>query len=290
MNPYPKISVLLPTYNHSIFIKDAIDSILIQDYPNIEIVIGDDCSQDNTREIILKYVEDYPEKFVIIFNNENIGVTRNCNKILKKCTGDYIALFSGDDLWLPGKLEAQINWFKKNETAVLCYTATEVIDSDANHIRMANKPNEYLIKKNIIKAVYDMGENAVSFLVKRSAIPERCYPNEIAVFSDYYFFLAVSFTGMIGGVDEVYAKYRRHPQNTSTNNLSIQVVDHLSCLMLLKKDFPLKSSLIDKEIKYRIIKLAQINQVDLFSSISSKELLVKVWKRIMKKLKFISSK
>lgn len=285
MVTYPKISVFFPTYNHSFFIKDAIDSILIQDYPNIEIVIGDDYSEDNTREIILKYAEKYPEKFKLIFNEENLGVTRNCNKILKQCSGEYIAFFSGDDLWLPGKLEAQINWFNKNLSAVLCYTATEVIDTNGNHIKMANKPNELLIKENIIRAIYDMAENSVSYMVKSSAIPVRGFPNEVSIFSDFYFHLAVGFNGMIGGLEEVYAKYRRHPKNTSTSNVLFEITDHLTCLLLLKRDFPLKSQLLEKEINDRVIKLAQVNEVDLFATIGSKELLIKGWRRVVKKIK-----
>lgn len=285
MVTYPKISVFLCTYNHSFFIEDAIDSILIQNYPNIEIVIGDDYSQDNTREIILKYVEKYPEKFKLIFNEENLGVTRNCNNILKQCSGEYIAFFSGDDLWLPGKLEAQINWFNKNHSAVLCYTATEIIDRDGNHIKMANKPNESLIKENFIRALYDMAENSVSYMVKSSAIPVRGFPNEVSIFSDFYFHLAVGFKGRVGGLEEVYAKYRRHPKNTSTSNVLFEITDHLTCLLLLKKDFPLKSELLEKEINDRIITLAQINKVDLFALIGTKELLIKGLKRIIKKIK-----
>lgn len=283
INYTPKISVFLTTYNHSEFIAEAIESILVQEYKNIEIVIGDDYSLDNTREIITKYADLYPEIFKLIFHKENIGITRNCNAVLEQCVGEYIALFSGDDVWLPGKLKAQINWFIQNPLGVLCYTATEVIGAKGEFIRMANTPDKTLIEKNIIKASYNMAENSLSYMIRRSAIPKRGFPNEIPVFSDWYFTIAICFKGLVGGIDTVFSKYRKHTNSSSTKNVNIEKIDHLACLIYLREDFPDYKLLIDMEIKAKIYELAKANSVDFFDNITLVQILKYLKKYFLRK-------
>ncbi|MDR3617312.1 MAG: glycosyltransferase [Candidatus Obscuribacterales bacterium] len=97
----PKISVCLPTFNGSKYLTEAIDSVLSQSVQDLELVIGDDGSSDETRQIIEGYAGRDP-RINYVFNPQNIGYLRNTNAILKRCTGQYIKTFAQDDAFEPG--------------------------------------------------------------------------------------------------------------------------------------------------------------------------------------------
>lgn len=110
----PLIDIVMPTYNHAEFIEDAIKSILMQKTQySYRIIIGEDCSTDTTRQIIVKYYKQYPTKMELYLWNENVGSGKNIIEILKACKGKYIAVLEGDDLWTnPFKLEKQISFLE----------------------------------------------------------------------------------------------------------------------------------------------------------------------------------
>lgn len=112
----PKLSVCMVTYNHENFIKQAIESVLMQkvnfDY---EIVIGEDCSTDKTKEIVIKYQNKYPNIIKAFINKKNLGAGLNFIKTLKGCKGEYIALLDGDDYWTNQyKLQKQVDFLSCN--------------------------------------------------------------------------------------------------------------------------------------------------------------------------------
>lgn len=105
----PLVSVFMPVYNQELYIRAALDSVLNQTYQNYEIVISDDCSEDSTPLIVAEYAKKFPEK--ISFHKlsyENLG-SRHFELLLKKCKGDYVCLFSGDDIMYPEKIRHQMN-------------------------------------------------------------------------------------------------------------------------------------------------------------------------------------
>lgn len=104
-----KVSIIMLAYNHGKFIEQAILSILEQDVDfNYELLIGEDCSTDNTREVVDKYQKMYPDIIKVIKHDKNIGARRNENLLLRKCVGQYIAMLEGDDYWIcPNKLKFQ---------------------------------------------------------------------------------------------------------------------------------------------------------------------------------------
>lgn len=123
----PGVSVCLFSYNYEPYIRQAIDSVLMQkaDF-GIEIVVGDDCSTDRTREIILEYNHKYPAIIKLSFNEENIGGTRNWINTINACTGKYIALLDGDDYFTdPLKLQKQYDALEQHPEYVLCLHGVE---------------------------------------------------------------------------------------------------------------------------------------------------------------------
>jgi len=122
MKTHKMLSILIITYNQENFIKQTLDSILNQDYSfPFEIIIGDDCSKDNTRKIISEYKEKFPEEIVISFNKENLGIVKNYFNVLSQASGKYIMECAGDDWWLPGKVSKQINFMENNPDVGMCY-------------------------------------------------------------------------------------------------------------------------------------------------------------------------
>lgn len=141
-----KLSIAILTYNHENYIEKALNSVLNQkiDY-EYEIIVGDDFSNDKTREILLKFKEKYPEKIKLIFRSKNIGIASNVIDIFKKCTGEYIALLEGDDYWINDlKLKKQVEYLDKNKEYSGIAHQNIVINQEE---KIINKPE--LFKKNI---------------------------------------------------------------------------------------------------------------------------------------------
>ncbi len=112
-----RVSVIIPTYNRGWIIKEAIDSVLSQDYRDFELIVVDDGSTDNTDDILNSYRED-----IIVFRQKNQGVSAARNRGLAEASGRFIAFLDSDDLWLPQKLSRQVEFFNKNPDAQICQT------------------------------------------------------------------------------------------------------------------------------------------------------------------------
>ncbi len=113
----PLISVIIPTYNRGWILTEAIDSVLAQDYKNYELIVVDDGSTDNSREILDNYGQD-----IIVLRQANKGVSAARNRGIAEAGGQLVAFLDSDDLWLPRKLSRQVDFFKLNPNAVINQT------------------------------------------------------------------------------------------------------------------------------------------------------------------------
>jgi glycosyltransferase involved in cell wall biosynthesis len=113
----PRVSVIIPTYNRGWIVKEAIESVLAQDYRDFELIVVDDGSTDNTDDILNSYRGD-----IMVFRQENQGVSAARNRGLAEASGRFIAFLDSDDLWLPQKLFRQVEFFNKNPDAQICQT------------------------------------------------------------------------------------------------------------------------------------------------------------------------
>ena len=111
-----QVSVIIPTYNRGWILRDAIDSVMAQDYKDYELIVVDDGSTDNTPEIL----KNYPDIIVLKQKNRGVSAARNAGVQISKA--DNIAFLDSDDLWLPGKLQSQFNFFNTNPSAQICQT------------------------------------------------------------------------------------------------------------------------------------------------------------------------
>lgn len=215
----PKVSVFLLVYQQVYFIRETLESVLAQDYPNLEIVVGDDGSSDGTQEILRKYEEKYSGLFKLILSPINAGITANSNKILAQCSGDYVALMGGDDLWLPGKLHKQIEWLLNNPDATLCHTKTDIFESTSGKTislipRSEASNNSPAGLSEFLKDT--PGYVGSSFMLPRWAIPESGFDERVKWVSDWLFLLDILSKGRMGYIDEVLTRYRIHNENISS--------------------------------------------------------------------------
>jgi glycosyltransferase involved in cell wall biosynthesis len=121
--PLP-LSIALITYNHKNYIEKAIDSILKQRTNfRFEIIIGEDCSVDGTREIVFEFQNKHPEIIKLITSEENVGPRKNTSRVMDACRGKYLAFIEGDDYWSdPDKLQKQYDFLNANPDCALVHS------------------------------------------------------------------------------------------------------------------------------------------------------------------------
>lgn len=127
----PKVSVCVVTYNQEKYIKECLESIVTQECNfDFEVIVGDDCSTDNTRAIVQEYVDKYPNIVKPLFHEKNIGPSDNFFSVHNMAQGEYICHMDGDDYALPGKLQAQADFMDKNPDCNICFHRMNYIEND----------------------------------------------------------------------------------------------------------------------------------------------------------------
>lgn len=130
---HPVVSVYMVTYNHESYIRQAIDGVMMQktDF-EFELVIGEDCSTDRTREICFEYQKKYPDKIRVIWWHENVSkYGGNKRRTIAHCRGEFLAFCEGDDYWTDSlKLQKQVNLMRQYPSAGLCLTSAEILQEN----------------------------------------------------------------------------------------------------------------------------------------------------------------
>jgi glycosyltransferase involved in cell wall biosynthesis len=150
IQPEMKLSVCMITYNHDSYLAQAIESVLMQKTNfDFELVIGEDCSADRTREIVFDYQKKHPEVIRLVTSGQNVGAIKNQYRTEKACRGKYVAYCEGDDYWhCPNKLQKQVDYMESHPECALVYSdcdyyyvATAQRISCINRYRKAPQPN-----------------------------------------------------------------------------------------------------------------------------------------------------
>ncbi len=181
MNESPLVSIITPTYNHSRFISECINSVIEQTYENWEMIIVDDGSSDNTKEIVQQFCSF--DNRITLISQKNIGIFRlseTYNMALTLANGKYIAILEGDDVWLSHKLMRQISAIEKDENIVLAWGKVETIRGISKELIGVQPSNSESISSSVltnnpIGSVFNIlfFENpipAVSMLIRKTAL------------------------------------------------------------------------------------------------------------------------
>lgn len=156
------VSIIMPSWNTEKFIIETIQSVINQTYTNWELLIVDDCSTDNTDEIVTSFKDDRIKYFR---NKKNSGAAITRNIALREAKGEWIAFLDSDDLWMPEKLEKQIAFMKKNGYT-LSYTEYEKIDEDSKSLNIYVSGPEKVTKRKMYKYDY-IGQLTMMYSAKQ---------------------------------------------------------------------------------------------------------------------------
>ena len=216
----PKVSIIIPTYNSARFIDRTIQSILDQTYTDWELILIDDCSPDNTRELLEMWQKKDSRIHVIFLEKNSGGPAHPKNVAIKEARGIYIAYLDHDDVWLPRKLEKQIAILEKDPEIGLISCEAEMFDANRNSVHITQTSavpdhgvfpeilfqdfftsnSSLVIPKKVIDALGARDENP-----KIGPSEDREYELRIAV-AGYKFYV----------IHEVLFKYYLHANNTSS--------------------------------------------------------------------------
>lgn len=238
MENYPLVSIGIVTYNQKYHLKECVESCLSQDYPNTEIVIADDASDDGTQALIREYERRNPNKFVLRLTDRNRGITMNSNSCLAACSGTYITMLGGDDLMEPEKVTQQAAVLTLNPNIALCGTYTRCIDEHGKtrHIR-----KDFKEKKDPRYTLCELIESSngivpvVSYMFRKKHIPVNRYDSRLAVASDSLFYCQIASKGDIYILQETLSIYREH--QSAARKLGYKIDSALS-LSLMEYEFP----------------------------------------------------
>lgn len=210
----PLVSIALCTYNGGMYLIEQLQSLFNQTYLNIEIIVVDDGSTDNTREILEQCSKR--ENIKAYFNEENLGFVKNFEKAISKCSGDYIALCDQDDIWKPEKVELLM---KNIQDHILIYANSEIIDKEGNSLNtQLTSIRNFVSGNNPIPFIFHNCIPGHTMLFKKDLIKFIVpFPAEV-IFHDWYIAFAAASVGKITYLDQCLVMYRQH-EATNTDIL-----------------------------------------------------------------------
>jgi len=219
--PTPLVSILLATYNGEAYLEEQINSLLLQDYPNIEIIACDDASTDNTFEILLQF-EKYTN-FHIYRNAQNLGYIKNFEKLIELSNGDFTAFCDQDDIWHENKISALIS-IAEDTGCGLVYSDAVVIDRDGNviHSSLRKSQNIEFVDQSFQSFYfYNCVTGCTSLARKNVIINFLPFPDGIIV-HDWWIAFCFARIDRIRYTHEKLIRYRLH----NTNQVGINRVSY----------------------------------------------------------------
>ncbi len=210
-NYTPLVSIFMITYNHEKYISQALDSILMQvvnfDY---EIVVGEDCSTDSTRKILLEYQTVHPDKLKLLLHKSNIGAISNQITTMNACIGKYIAILEGDDYWTDShKLQKQVDFLEANPEYSLSFHNAKIISANSERIYHAS-PIKSCLKIEDLLSYYGNMIPTASIVFKTKYIQQYIDIIKNQYIGDWYVQIIFSQHGNFKYHDEVMSAYRMY--------------------------------------------------------------------------------
>ena len=215
-----KISVAFIVYNGARYMRTQLDSILAQTHIVDEIIVCDDASSDNTKEILEEYKNKHPDLFFVYYNNKNLGPTKNIEKAIQACTGDIILLADQDDYWETNKVETIFKWFVANPAMNGLFTNGSLMDSNE---KLDNKyglwdvmsfPYNKVNNNKDLKLYINTVENSVTgaTLAIRNNLPflKQPFPLIQHLVHDRWLAMNLAENNSLGILNEKLIRYRIH--------------------------------------------------------------------------------
>ncbi|MGI2109501.1 glycosyltransferase family 2 protein [Shewanella frigidimarina] len=205
----PKVSVIIPCYNHDKYIKKAILSVLNQSYSNIELIVIDDGSKDNSVKIIEGINTLYNNKFIFI-KQSNIGLSSTLNKALHIASGKYFTTCASDDLLHESKIEKQITFFKSNPSYKICFSKAGIINENGDYcVKETKSLSTFNTNNDMFNDILTFKYHPpVSFMFQKDILFENGIYEDNCFAEDFYMNLKLSKGYSFGYIAEELYYYR----------------------------------------------------------------------------------
>jgi len=212
---YPiKLSVQVVTYNQEKYIEQAIRSALMQETSfDFEIVIGEDCSKDRTREICRRLAAQSP-KIKLFEREKNLGMHQNHRQTYFDCRGQYIAMLEGDDFWTdPKKLQKQVDFLDAHPECALCFHNVLIFDEHTNEEAFYCREDQAEITgtEDILEEIF---VNTGSVVMRNDLFPNFLETGKHLLMGDWSYYIWLSTFGKLGYIPDIMACYRQHNDGT----------------------------------------------------------------------------
>lgn len=246
----PMVSVCIPAYNQERYIRQCLEGVMMQQTNfSFEVIIGEDCSTDNTRSIVKEFEMRYPGIIKPIYHEKNVGPQRNAYEYCwPKLTGKYIAVCEGDDYWTdPGKLQKQVNFLEQHNDFVLCFHEVRTVDENNNILRQ-EEANADVIEYDW-KSVFHKHIATLS-VVFRNCIPTTHKDFLDTIYGDIFLFTVLSRYGKLAELGFIGGTYRKHADGMYSGRTMAQKYKGT----IETRKFMKRSALFNEEQKREIVK------------------------------------
>ncbi len=229
-----KISIFITSYNQRDYLREAIDSVLQQTLMPHEIIVVDDCSSDESQDLISDYHRQFPDLFVPIFHSNNQGVSTARRSALNRVSGDYVSYLDGDDRYRSTKLEKEAEILQKQSDAKLVFSNNCTISTDGTRVLRRWIDDESPPTGNVFWQTFARAFPKRSLfrmeLVEYNAW-KQCgfHTKELAIYEDYDMRIRLTRSNKVAYCDEILSEIRSHDQglSKSTRRVHFRSLDRI---------------------------------------------------------------
>ena len=248
----PLVTVIVPAYNHELYIEECLRSVICQTYSNLEIIVINDGSKDKTDDVIKNFLKTQKTHIEYI-NKNNEGLCKTLNMGIGLAKGEYITFIASDDVWLPNRIEQQILIMQNNKNVgLVCTDAYFMRGTNPTTLRYSDyKPK---VKKLFLNSIQNTNmyeemlvDNiilALTVLVKKECFNKVGLFDESLKYEDYDMWLRICKVYPIAYIDIPLAYYRTH-ENNASNNTKMMLIGALQAISKQYKS----TKLINKPFK-----------------------------------------
>ncbi len=229
----PMVSVVIPAYNRAHCIRRALDSVISQTYGSFEIIVVDDGSIDNTKEVVGAYIDGHPDRKIKYCYQDNAGPAAARNNGMRECGGEYIAFLDSDDIWMPSKLEEQVSSFNADRDISLVFTDMSLTTDDK--LQHESSLRYYGCHDAIFEKDMYLALSRKLFIFPTTVMMRSCIIANIGFFNEKYrvgedweYWLRIAKKCKVAFIDKALAVRRMHDSNTPKAMYFQGVVDLLT--------------------------------------------------------------
>jgi alpha-1,3-rhamnosyltransferase len=216
-NNLPLVSVVVPCYNHEKYVKETIESIINQTYKNIELIVIDDGSKDNSVSVIQELADKYGFTFI---HRPNKGLSATLNEGIKLSKGKYFSAIASDDILMLEKIEKQVEFMESNPEYGMCYGKIVYFeDSIKNTSEYSNSNKQGWVFDDLLN--YGCFIPAPSTFMRKEVFESVGGFDKNLWIEDWDMWLRISQKYQVGYIDEYLAYYRKHDTNISSQSLKM---------------------------------------------------------------------